>query len=759
MKNIKRIFYICTLIVSCVSGLSAQVTATLTQPKGCENNGMIELQIEGEGPFTIDWTTVETIGGFSLQMVHVAHEEWNNQTKITDLPPGLYCVTVKNAKCCEAKQCFWLEKEGGSVKVDYIKNASTCNGGVKQSPDQDGEIHIAIPPNYKESDYDFTWVLKEAPNNVISNKKDLFNVQVIYTYVLTAYNKISGCEETLEVKLCCCGSALDAQGNPIELTGKALELYCASNNPIGTDPNINVTVKATPPTTIGASNGSIVLTVTGGGANPTYYYKWKETKSGKEFYTKDISGLPSGDYCYTVTNGCQTIKDCVPIYVCEEKPMKVTATLVKPCDELVTQYKGTYGSITIKVSGGATPYKYKWDNGKTTASISTLKSGTYCVTITDKGGCTTKQCFKLENGKSEVSTSTAYCKTVTTCDGNLVNTVLGLPDCHFDDPLDCAHQRCYCTLNGKVMSSTFFPFDKLDFDANCNLFGYCNFPNDFGSTKSLLEQGFKSQKDKFIQSGNCICGTCGTISVCTFFSASGEFEIPGSFTPSSSPPKNGPKKKASVGSQCSPDCEIDIFCGSSPFPAATLCTTCGNVSADFNVGFADWTTLTVGDLIVSLERDKKKEEKGNTRYVIPNEANLYTTLPEYNKIMEKMNEHPDAFVSGHSVDISEYKALPCENTCKAGTTISNKKANGTITEINIYPNPTDGLLNIEIPYKQYPKSSIKLINALGQVTYKKDCTEESSIKIDMSQLTNGTYNVLINDCNNATIFTKVIVKD
>ena len=113
MKNIKRIFYICTLIAACVSGLSAQVTATLTQPKGCENNGMIELEIEGDGPFTIDWTTLEN-DGFSPHPVEVAHEEWNNQTKITDLPPGQYCVTVKNAKCCEAKQCFWLEKEGNS---------------------------------------------------------------------------------------------------------------------------------------------------------------------------------------------------------------------------------------------------------------------------------------------------------------------------------------------------------------------------------------------------------------------------------------------------------------------------------------------------------------------------------------------------------------------------------------------------------------------------------------------------------------------
>ena len=722
MKNIKIIFYICTLIAALASGLSAQVTATLTQPKGCESNGMIELEIEGEGPFTIDWTTLEN-DGFSPHPVEVAHEEWNNQTKITDLAPGQYCVTVKNAKCCEAKRCFWLEKEGGSVKVDYIKNVSTCNGGLKQSPTQDGEIHIAIPPNYQESDYDFKWVLKEDPNNVISTKKDLFDVTVRYTYVLTAYNKISGCEETLEVKLCCCGAALNEKGEPIEISDDALAYYCAPSNPLGTDPNIKVTVKATPPTAKGANNGSIILTVTGGGANPTYYYKWKSS-TGKEYFTKDLSGLPSGDYCYTVTNGCKEAEDCIPIYVCEEKPMKVEATFLRPCDELAAKY-GTYGSITIKVSGGATPYKYQWDNGNKIASINTLKSGTYCVVVTDKGGCTTKQCFKLENGKSEVSTSTAYCKTVTTCDGKTVNTVLGFPDCRFDNPLDCAHQRCYCTLNGKLMSEKYWDFDDFYIDpTNCNAYGLCNKPNDFGITKSFLEKGSKSTKEKFIQNGNCKCGNCGKIDICTFFSTSGVYEIPGTFKSSGKQPDFLNEKPCGKGL-----CSYEVFCDGYNFsqPLTTICVPCGNFSGN-GAGFSDWTTLTVGDLLISLEKDKKQEEKGNTRYVIPNEANLYTTLLEYNKIIEKINEHPEAFVSGHRVDISEYKALPCENTCKAGTTISNKKANGTINEISVYPNPTDGLLNIEIPYKQYPKSSIKLINALGQVVYKKDCTEESSSK-------------------------------
>jgi hypothetical protein len=124
MKNKLTIFIFALLFVW---RAQAQVTATLTQPTGCEANGMIELDIKGEGPFTIDWTTLGDDGNpFNPKPVQVPHEEWNNQTKIRDLQSGVYCVTVKNAKCCEAQYCFFLESTEGSVKLKLKINPTAC---------------------------------------------------------------------------------------------------------------------------------------------------------------------------------------------------------------------------------------------------------------------------------------------------------------------------------------------------------------------------------------------------------------------------------------------------------------------------------------------------------------------------------------------------------------------------------------------------------------------------------------------------------
>ena len=45
------------------------------------------------------------------------------------------------------------------------------------------------------------------------------------------------------------------------------------------------------------------------------------------------------------------------------------------------------GSITLTVSGGTRPYKFLWDNGATSASISGLAAQKYNVTISDSNSC------------------------------------------------------------------------------------------------------------------------------------------------------------------------------------------------------------------------------------------------------------------------------------------------------------------------------------------------------------------------------------
>lgn len=147
--------------------------------------------------------------------------------------------------------------------------------------------------------------------------------------------------------------------------------------------NLNVTSLSTVqvsnivPTNIGqqGNNGAVAITVTGGTGNLTY--SW----AGPNNYTstqKDISGLSTpGQYCVTVTDamGC-TANRCAMV----NSPMVVTLQATRICDG------ASNGAITLTVTGGISPYSYKWSNGATTQNLNNVAVGNYTVTITDSQG-------------------------------------------------------------------------------------------------------------------------------------------------------------------------------------------------------------------------------------------------------------------------------------------------------------------------------------------------------------------------------------
>ena len=53
------------------------------------------------------------------------------------------------------------------------------------------------------------------------------------------------------------------------------------------------------------------------------------------------------------------------------------------------------GSIALAITGGTTPYSYNWANSETSASISSLTAGTYCVTVADHNNCSIDSCIAV----------------------------------------------------------------------------------------------------------------------------------------------------------------------------------------------------------------------------------------------------------------------------------------------------------------------------------------------------------------------------
>ncbi len=136
----------------------------------------------------------------------------------------------------------------------------------------------------------------------------------------------------------------------------------------------------TNPVPAGASNGSVVLTVTGGMA--PYTYQW--SVAGQT--NKDLINIPAGVYTVTVTDakGCEFIPNAFIVGA------DIAASINNvTCPGLCN------GSINLSPSFGTGPYTYSWNPPSTAQNLSNLCAGTYCVTITATTGGSRDTCFTI----------------------------------------------------------------------------------------------------------------------------------------------------------------------------------------------------------------------------------------------------------------------------------------------------------------------------------------------------------------------------
>lgn len=128
-----------------------------------------------------------------------------------------------------------------------------------------------------------------------------------------------------------------------------------------------------------SANGSATVVASSG--TPPYTYSW--APSGGTGAT--TVGIPAGTYTCTVTDA----KGC-------SKQVSTTVNSIPGGTASISSFSNvscngaTDGSITVSVSGGATPpFTYAWTpNVGTTATVNNLPVGTYSVTVTDAFGCT-----------------------------------------------------------------------------------------------------------------------------------------------------------------------------------------------------------------------------------------------------------------------------------------------------------------------------------------------------------------------------------
>ncbi len=142
--------------------------------------------------------------------------------------------------------------------------------------------------------------------------------------------------------------------------------------------------------TCGLCNGQASAKVFGG--TTPYSYNWMG--AGDDSNGPVTNNLCEGYYLLKVEdkNSCKITED---VNISNSVKPKIDSLItVKPtCAEYAN------GSVTAYTSGGTGQLSYKWDEGaynQSTQMAVALRTGTYCVTVTDELNCSTVKCAKIE---------------------------------------------------------------------------------------------------------------------------------------------------------------------------------------------------------------------------------------------------------------------------------------------------------------------------------------------------------------------------
>lgn len=333
--------------------------------------------------------------------------KWSNGSETEDIKgvkAGAYRVQVFDSKGCSNEIGTQLTEPHALTLSEGIIKQVDCKGN------NTGAINLNIAGG--TSPYKYTWSSGDTTKNLSRIKSGLYTLKVSdskgcetsYTKTITEPSKLASQLDGV-TNILCFGDAkgsvnIGVSGgttpysyrwsngaNTQDIMGVKAGSYTVTirdaNNCID---SLRATVKENQllgvKTTVknincfGQKSGIIDLNVTGGVR--AYRYQWSNGSK-----TKDIHDLAAGNYSVIVKDsvGCSTAVDAQII-----EPPKLVGSL--QAYEDINCFGDKTGSVTVRVTGGTLPYKYKWSSGDSTLNITNVPAGSYSFTVTDAGGCT-----------------------------------------------------------------------------------------------------------------------------------------------------------------------------------------------------------------------------------------------------------------------------------------------------------------------------------------------------------------------------------
>ncbi|MGP8217222.1 MAG: T9SS type A sorting domain-containing protein [Bacteroidia bacterium] len=279
-----------------------------------------------DGTITVSLVT----GGTGTLQYSVNGTNWQTSNKFTELPSGIYTVTVKDANGCTGTKVDTLTEPSAFVITTNITNLS-CNG------ENNGAVTVLASGG--------AGTLAYSINGGSSfQSSDVFTDLAAGSYDVTIRDA-AGCESEKQF--------IVAEPLPITMQSDVLNVTCH-----------------------GQDNGSIEL-LAKGGTTPYEY-----SLNGTVYQTSNMfTSLSGGSYTGYMkdANGCITT---IPVTIIEPAVLAIAPSIGD-----VSCSGGNNGFVTLTLSGGTTPYTYQWSNEATTQNIFNLPDGKYSVKVTDNNGC------------------------------------------------------------------------------------------------------------------------------------------------------------------------------------------------------------------------------------------------------------------------------------------------------------------------------------------------------------------------------------
>ena len=398
-----------TVVVSDVNNCTAEETFTLNQPTEVELTGVTDEPDCNTASGALDGSiTVSVTGGTPTATAPGYAFNWAGPGVVasaqnqTGLGTGSYSVTVTDANGCTDVEAFTLT-EPTPVTATGVVDEPDCNVA---SGTLDGSIDLSPSggtPGAAPNEYAYAWSTVDGtlPANQ-ANVQDPTGLGTgTYTVVVTDPN---GCSFTTSFTL--------TEPTAVEVTAQLTNLSCNDLS--------------------GSADGEIDITATGG--TSPYTFAWTTSNGsipvGQED-DEDQTGLSAGTYTVVVTddNGCTAIDSWE---LTEPTAVEINGTFTDLNCHINSG--AADGTITTAPTGGTGTYTYTWT--PTTGGITQgsqnqtgLEEGTYTVTVADVNGCSAEQTFTLtqptEVEATEVHTDLSCNSASGSPDGTITVSVTG----------------------------------------------------------------------------------------------------------------------------------------------------------------------------------------------------------------------------------------------------------------------------------------------------------------------------------------------